>query len=134
MADRIRLEGLAATGYHGVFDHEKRDGQQFICDVTIWTDFTHAAETDDLAHTVDYGAVAQTAHDIITGEPRDLIETVASEIAEALLAADDVAASEQKRTPLIHAVEVTIHKPNAPIPLTFSDAAVTARRSRRGRA
>ena len=84
-----------------------------------------AAASDDLSDTVDYGAVAQTAHDVIAGPPRDLIETVAVEIAEKLMADDDGG--------LLHAVEVTVHKPQAPIPLEFGDVAVTARRSRKTR-
>lgn len=123
MADRIALTGLKARGYHGCFEHERRDGQDFSCDVTLWLDFSEAAASDDLNHTVDYGAVAQMAYEILTGEPRNLIETVATEIAEKLIAGE----------PRIHAVEVTIHKPHAPIPLEFSDAAVTARRSRKAR-
>lgn len=130
MADRIELTGLRARGRHGVFDHERRDGQEFICDVTLWLDFAGAAATDDLARTADYGEVARLAHGILTGEPRDLIETVATEIAEAILAADDA----REDGGLLHAVEVTVHKPQAPIPLDFGDVAVTARRSRaRGR-
>lgn len=131
MADRIALTGLKVRGNHGVFDHEKRDGQDFTCDVTLWLDFGAAAASDDLADTVDYGAVAQIAHDVIAGPARDLIETVAVEIAEKLLAADDTAAAAAARPPLLHAVEVTIHKPQAPIPLEFGDVAVTARRSRK---
>lgn len=123
MADRIALTGLRVRGHHGVFDHEKRDGQDFLCDVTLWLDFSAAAAADDLGLTADYGAVAQTAHDIIAGPPRDLIETVATEIADTLLADDEAG--------LLHAVEVTIHKPGAPIPLEFGDVAVTARRSRK---
>ena len=131
MTDRIALTGLKVRGNHGVFDHEKRDGQDFTCDVTLWLDFGAAAASDDLADTVDYGAVAQIAHDVIAGPARDLIETVAVEIAEKLLAADDTAAAAASRPPLLHAVEVTIHKPQAPIPLEFGDVAVTARRSRK---
>ena len=131
MADRIALTGLKVRGNHGVFDHEKRDGQDFTCDVTLWLDFGAAAASDDLEDTVDYGAVAQIAHDVIAGPARDLIETVAVEIAEKLLAADDTAAAAAARPPLLHAVEVTIHKPQAPIPLEFGDVAVTARRSRK---
>lgn len=131
MADRIALTGLKVRGNHGVFDHEKRDGQDFTCDVTLWLDFGAAAASDDLDDTVDYGAVAQIAHDVIAGPARDLIETVAVEIAEKLLAADDTAAAAAARPPLLHAVEVTIHKPQAPIPLEFGDVAVTARRSRK---
>ncbi|AYJ33623.1 dihydroneopterin aldolase [Corynebacterium xerosis] len=131
MADRIALTGLKVRGNHGVFDHEKRDGQDFSCDITLWLDFGAAAASDDLADTVDYGAVAQIAHDVIAGPARDLIETVAVEIAEKLLAADGAAAAAASRPPLLHAVEVTIHKPQAPISLEFGDVAVTARRSRK---
>jgi len=121
MADRIELTGLRVRGNHGVFDHERRDGQEFIIDLVLWVDSRPAAASDDLNDTVDYGALAQRAHDIVAGEPRNLIETVAAEIA------DDIAADEK-----VYAVEVTVHKPSAPIPLTFADVAVVARRSRSG--
>lgn len=121
MADRIELRGLTVRGNHGVFDHERNDGQDFVVDITVWIDLFTAAATDDLADTLDYGALAQRAADIVAGPPRNLIETVSAEIA------DDVMSDER-----VHAVEVVLHKPNAPIPLTFSDVAVIARRSRRG--
>ncbi|MDT5113283.1 MAG: 7,8-dihydroneopterin aldolase/epimerase/oxygenase [Mycobacterium sp.] len=121
MADRIELRGLAVRGNHGVFDHERRAGQDFIVDITVWIDLAAAAFSDDLADTIDYGGLAQRAADIIGGPARNLIETVAAEIAE------DVMADER-----VHAVEVVLHKPDAPIPLTFKDVAVVARRSRRG--
>ena len=56
--DRIELRGLKVRGTHGVFEHEKRDGQDFLVDLVLWTDFTAAAASDDLADTVDYGALA----------------------------------------------------------------------------
>ncbi|WP_284224443.1 dihydroneopterin aldolase [Mycobacterium antarcticum] len=121
MADRIELRGLAVRGNHGVFDHERRDGQDFVVDITVWIDLAPAAASDELADTVDYGALAQLAADVVAGPPRNLIETVAAEIA------DRVMADER-----LHAVEVVVHKPDAPIPLTFADVAVVARRSRRG--
>jgi dihydroneopterin aldolase len=121
VADRIELRGLAVRGNHGVFDHERRAGQDFIVDITVWIDLAAAATSDDLADTIDYGGLAQRAADIIGGPARNLIETVAAEIAE------DVMADER-----VHAVEVVLHKPDAPIPLTFKDVAVVARRSRRG--
>ena len=127
MADRIELRGLRVRGNHGVFEHEKRDGQDFLVDVVVWTDFTAAAASDDLADTVDYGTVALFARDVVAGPACDLIETVAVEIAEKIFAADDDGAR------LLHAVEVTVHKPQAPIPLEFGDVAVTARRSRKTR-
>jgi 7,8-dihydroneopterin aldolase/epimerase/oxygenase len=122
VTDRITLTGLRVRGHHGVFDHERRDGQDFVVDVTVWIDLNEAAATDDLAHTLHYGELAQRVADIVGGEPRDLIETVATQIAEGEMTDDR-----------IHAVEVTVHKPNAPIPLTFADVAVTVRRSRKSR-
>jgi dihydroneopterin aldolase len=120
MTDRIELRGLTVRGNHGVYDHERRDGQDFVVDITVWIDLAAAAASDDLADTLDYGGLAQRAADIVSGPPRNLIETVAAEIA------DDAMADER-----IHAVEVVVHKPAAPIPLTFGDVAVVARRSRR---
>ncbi|MGJ6121836.1 dihydroneopterin aldolase [Mycolicibacterium sp. Y3] len=121
MADRIELRGLTVRGYHGVFEHERRDGQDFVIDLTVWVDLAVAAASDDLADTLDYGALAQRAAGIVAGPPRNLIETVSAEIAEDVMT-----------DPRVHAVEVVVHKPSAPIPLTFHDVAVVARRSRRG--
>ena len=121
MADRIELRGLTVRGHHGVFEHERRDGQDFVIDITVWIDLAPAAASDDLADTVDYGGLAKRAADVVAGPPRNLIETVAAEIA------DGVMTDER-----LYAVEVVVHKPDAPIPLTFSDVAVVARRSRRG--
>jgi dihydroneopterin aldolase len=119
MRDHISLRGLAVRGNHGVFDHERRDGQDFIVDITVWMDLSIAALTDALDDTLDYGGLAQRAAAIIAGPPRDLIETVAAEIAA------DVLTDSRVRE-----VEVTVHKPSAPIPLTFTDVAVTVRRTR----
>lgn len=120
MADRIELRGLTVRGHHGVFAEERRDGQDFVVDLVLWLDLAPAAVSDDLADTIDYGALAQRAHDIIAGPPRDLIETVATEICEDVMSDGRVAAA-----------EVTLHKPSAPIPLAFEDVAVVVRRSRK---
>jgi dihydroneopterin aldolase len=121
VADRIELRGLTVRGHHGVFEHERRDGQDFVIDITLWIDLADAAASDDLTDTYDYGVLAARAADIVGGPARNLIETVAAEIA------GDVMADLR-----VHAVEVVVHKPHAPIPLAFSDVAVVARRSRRG--
>ncbi|MEV6557397.1 dihydroneopterin aldolase [Nocardia sp. NPDC051756] len=118
-ADRIELRGLRAFGYHGVFDHERRDGQEFVVDLTVWLDFAAAAAADDLLATAHYGELAENAVRIIQGPPRNLIETVASEIA------DDVMTD-----PRIASVEVVVHKPSAPIPHTFADVRVVTSRHR----
>ena len=83
--DRIELRGLKVRGTHGVFEHEKRDGQDFLVDLVLWTDFTAAAASDDLADTVDYGALALFARDVVAGPSLDLIETVASRIADGIM-------------------------------------------------
>lgn len=119
MADRIELRGLKVRGNHGVFDHERVDGQDFVVDITVWLDLRIAAASDELGDTLDYGTLAKRAADIVAGPPRNLIETVSAEIA------DDIMADER-----LHAVEVVVHKPSAPIPLTFDDVAVVARRTR----
>lgn len=120
MTDRITLTGLRVRGHHGVFDHEKRDGQDFVVDVTAWLDLDRAARTDDLAETLHYGELAERVAAVVAGPPRDLIETVAGEVADLVLTDERV-----------QAVEVTVHKPDAPIALTFADVAVTVHRSRR---
>lgn len=118
MGDRITLTGLSVFGHHGVFEHEKRDGQDFLVDISLWLDLSVAAATDDLTKTVHYGDLAELVAGIVAGPPRDLIESVAGEIADAVLTRYSVSA-----------VDVTVHKPSAPIPLTFADVSVTIRRS-----
>lgn len=120
MSDEIRLSGLRVRGTHGVFDFEKRDGQDFIVDVVVRRSVSHAARSDDLADTVDYGALAQRTAAIVGGEPFDLIEALAGCIADDLLGSGLLDAQD--------ALEVTVHKPQAPIPLTFGDVSVTVRR------
>jgi 7,8-dihydroneopterin aldolase/epimerase/oxygenase len=121
MADRIELRGLIIRGSHGVFDHERANGQDFVVDITVWIDLADAAASDDLADTYDYAALAQLAADVVAGPPRNLIEAVGGDIADQVMADHRV-----------HAVEVVLHKPRAPIPHQFADVAVVVRRSRRG--
>lgn len=117
--DQIELTGLRAVGFHGVFDHERRDGQEFVVDLVLVVDTSAAAASDDLVDTVDYGGVATTVHALITGEPVDLIETLAARIADACLGLDGVLE-----------VEVAVHKPSAPIPVAFDDVTVRIRRTK----
>ncbi|MEV7606956.1 dihydroneopterin aldolase [Paenarthrobacter sp. NPDC089322] len=117
--DRITLTGVTAVGYHGVFDFERRDGQPFVVDAVLHTDFTKAAETDDLQFTAHYGEVAELITKHIEGEPLNLIEGLAVRIAEGILANYDVTA-----------VDVTVHKPKAPIEVPFGDVTVSVHRER----
>ncbi len=117
--DRITLTGLRVFGRHGVHEHERAQGQEFVVDATIWLDLAPAAATDELSATLDYGALAQRAARIVGGQPCNLIETVAARIATEVLTDHRV-----------HAVEITVHKPRAPLPLPFTDVSVTTRRCR----
>ena len=117
--DRVAVTGIAATGYHGVLDHEKRDGQRFVVDVTLGVDTREAAASDDLAATVDYAAVAAAVVAVIEGPALDLVESLAQRVADACLAFDHVSV-----------VEVVVHKPEAPVGVPFGDVAVTIVRSR----
>lgn len=119
MTDRITLTGVSARGHHGVLAFEKADGQEFVVDVALEVDLTQAGRTDDLAHTVSYAEVAADVVDLVTGPSLDLIETLADRIAAAVLARERV-----------EAVEVVVHKPQAPVGVPFADVSVQVRRVR----
>jgi 7,8-dihydroneopterin aldolase/epimerase/oxygenase len=118
--DRISLLGLRAFGRHGVLDHERRDGQEFMVDAVLWLDTRPAAAADDLSLTVDYAAVASRLAAIVSGEPVALIETLADRLAAACLSAHEA----------VREVEITVHKRHAPLIQSFGDVTVTIRRSR----
>src|SRR5450631_770621 len=119
-ADRIELRGLRVRGYHGVLGSERRDGQEFLIDAVLAVDTRPAAATDDLSLTVDYAGLSERLAGIVAGEPVQLIETLAEQLAQACLA-----------EPAVRQAEITVHKPNAPISLPFGDVSVTIRRERR---
>ena len=117
--DRISLIGIRARGFHGVLPHEREYGQQFVVDASLWLDTRPAAATDDLSLTVDYGGLSERLAEVVTGEPVDLIETLASRLAAACLADQ-----------LVQQVEITVHKPHAPVAQPLADVTVTISRSR----
>jgi dihydroneopterin aldolase len=117
--DYLTLTGLRATAHHGVFDHERRDGQDFFIDLTVWLDIAAAASGDELAKTVHYGVLAEEVVAAVERDPVDLIETVAERIAAVVLLHE---AAEK--------VRVTLHKPSAPITVPFADVSITITRSR----
>jgi dihydroneopterin aldolase len=121
MADMIALRGLRVRGFHGVFEQERRDGQDFVVDAVLELSTATAAASDDLADTVHYGDLAERLAAVVGGEPVNLLETLVDRLAGVCLA-----------DPRVEAATVTVHKPQAPIPLTFSDVAVTVRRTRTG--
>ena len=118
--DQITLTGLRAFAHHGVFEHERRDGQQFIVDVTVFLDTAAAGASDDLDQTIHYGVLAEEIVAVVEANPVDLIETVAQRIADAVLA-----------HPAAHSTRVTLHKPSAPITVPFDDVSITIMRGRK---
>lgn len=137
MSYRVSLTGVRARGFHGVFPAERRDGQDFVVDAVLDVDGAGGEVGDEvdradgaggfggpdqLEATVDYGSLAQRLHDAVAGEPVNLIETLADRLAQLCLA-----------DPRVRRVEVTVHKPSAPIEVPFDDVAVTVTRERSAR-
>ncbi len=117
-ADRITLTGVRVRAHHGVFDFEREHGQDFLIDVVAWLDLGPAARGDELAATVHYGELAEAVADAVASDPVDLIETVAERVARVVLSFP------------VRSAEVTVHKPDAPVPVPFEDVAVTVVRDR----
>jgi dihydroneopterin aldolase len=111
--DEVLLEGLRFYAYHGNNPEERVQGQRFLVDVAISADLSTAGKTDDLTQTVSYSEVFRRVQAIVEGEPRKLIETVAQEIAGAILAEFSLA----------HAVTVTVRKPEVAIKGSILDSA-----------
>lgn len=115
--DRIDLVGISGWGHHGVLAEERENGQQFLVDVGLGIDLAPAATTDELGLTVDYGDLADGVHRVISGEPQQLIESVAQRVMDLCLGYGSV-----------QWASVTVHKPMAPIQVPFTDVSVTLER------
>ena len=118
MSDQIKISGIKGFGFHGVLDFEKKDGQDFLVDLVINLDLKNL--NDALENTVDYGEVATLVKSEIENNPVYLIETLAERIAEKIL----------NTYRKVNSVEVTVHKPRAPLPVDFSDLSVTIKKSK----
>ena len=117
-ADRLVLTGISGFGHHGLFGFERQQGQQFVVDLVCTVDLSAAGHSDDIADTVDYSGLAAAVVADIERSPLNLIEALAERIARTCL-----------RVPRMHAVEVTVHKPQAPLPVRVGDVAVSLTRS-----
>ena len=117
--DRIALSGMKFYGYHGCLNEEREQGQDFYVDVTLSLSLHSAGKSDELKNTVNYASVFEIVKSVVEGQRFHLIEAIAEHIADLILG----------RYPEVRAVEVTVHKPAAPIPGDFQDAAVTIRRA-----
>jgi 7,8-dihydroneopterin aldolase/epimerase/oxygenase len=115
--DELSVTGIECFAHHGVFEHEKREGQVFVVDLVLGLDTRTAAASDDLHDTVDYGSLVAQVKAAVESDPVDLIETVAERISGVCLTDSRV-----------EWARVTIHKPGAPIAATFGDVTLTITR------
>ncbi|WP_328829057.1 dihydroneopterin aldolase [Nocardioides acrostichi] len=116
------MTGIECFGHHGVFAHEREQGQRFVIDLVIGFDTAPAAASDDLHDTVDYGSLVLAVKDAVERDPVDLVETLAERVTGVCLT-----------VPRVEWARVTVHKPDAPIPATFHDVALTICRTREDR-
>lgn len=84
MLNRIAVEGIKLYAYHGCLDEEANVGGNYIVDVYMETDFTEAAEKDDLSKTIDYCVVYEIAKAEMAIRSK-LIEQVAARIHKRIL-------------------------------------------------
>lgn len=118
MSDHITVKGIRGFGYHGVFEDEAKNGQDFFVDLDITLDLSKASRSDQLADTIDYGAITNLVVSEITGERVQLIEMLAGRIADRILTLH----------PQIAKIAVTVHKPQAPVASEVADISVTITR------
>jgi dihydroneopterin aldolase len=117
--DVIHLSGLEVFAHHGVFDHEKKNGQRFVADVDIEWDGSVAAASDDIADALDYAAVAVAIRDALAGDSVDLLEALALRVMKAIFAFDQA-----------QAVSLTLHKPDVEMSVDIAGVSVTVHRKR----
>jgi dihydroneopterin aldolase len=118
MSDHILIKEIRGFGYHGLFESERKEGQEFSVDLELELKSSAATLSDDIDDAVDYSKVIAMTHSIIIGEPVNLIERLAEIIAQAIL-----------KTFLVVSVEVTVHKRSAPVGVPIEDIAIRIRRS-----
>ncbi len=120
MSDSIEIKGIRGFGFHGVFPHERENGQAFLVDLSLHCDLRKASQSDGVTDTIDYGTVCNLVLGVIVGPPVSLIEKLASQIAELLLS----------NFSILDSVVVTVHKPQAPVDANVKDIAIRIERSR----
>lgn len=117
--DSIRLYGITVYGRHGVSAAEREVGRPFEVDVELAADLSSAAEKDDLAATVDYGAICELVRRVNEAGPYLLLEAFAGRIAKEVM--EGFAVDE---------VRVRVRKPHPPVGMIVGAAEVEIRRSR----
>lgn len=120
MTDTIFIHGIVIHARHGVLEHEAEVGQRFVIDLELSTDLSEPSRTDRLKDTISYSDVVATATKAFNGRNYYLLERAAGAVADSILSA----------FPSVRALEVTVHKPHAPIAAIFGDVGVVLRRTR----
>jgi len=120
MSDQILLTGVYGFGYHGLFEHERTNGQDFFVDVVLNIDLQAVSHSDSIDETVNYAEITDLVVTEITTNPVSLIEKLAGRIAERIL-------NSYSR---VNSVSVTVHKPQAPVSASLKDIAVQITRTR----
>ena len=118
MKDKLILKGIRGFGYHGVFESERLNGQEFIVDVEMAAEFENL--NDDLNQTIDYSKIIDLVSNEIASNPVNLIETLAERIAIKILDFESK----------IKKIIITVHKPSAPVSASVSDIAVSISKER----
>ncbi len=103
--DKILMKKMVFFGYHGVFEEEKKQGQEFVVDMELMLDLSQAGKTDNVEDTVSYADVYQLVKEIVEGPSFNLIEKLADEIVGKVL----------ESFHLIDEVQVKVRKPGAPV-------------------
>lgn len=114
MADQIIIEDIQIYAYHGVYQQENENGQNFYVSAILDTDTREAGRTDDLALSTNYGVVCRFLHTFLTEHTYKLIETAAERASEALLL----------QFPHVRQVTLEVKKPEAPITVPFGSVSV----------
>jgi dihydroneopterin aldolase len=118
--DKIILKNMAFYGSHGVLEEEKKLGQRFFVDATLYLDLSQAGQTDDLNKTAHYGWVYETIKFQVEKMRYDLIEALAEHICDAVL----------KEFQIIERINLQVRKPQAPVVGIFEYMAVEIERER----
>ena len=118
--DRIFIRGISVSASVGVTQKELRVKQKIIIDIELAKDISKAAETDNLQHTINYVDVTHDIKDLVSGKEYKLIETLAEDVAQTVLA---------KYKP--ESVTVKVHKPEiASMKLGIRDLGIRITRKR----
>jgi dihydroneopterin aldolase len=113
----IELRAIELFGFHGVLEHERREGQRFLVDVELDYEDEAATASDRIEDAIDYREVVAAVVEVSDGRAYHLLEAFATELASELTARFPVAR-----------VRVRVRKPDVVLPRPVDHAAVVVER------